>query len=132
MIGEILDVLRVHMAVVGFGNDALGIVLVFDFHASEATNVNVGTEVAACSDTFSNTHVHIESSVSFLLAIRNAGLLLSGLNLAKLSLNAVLVALIEKEGREGGGHPGLSLILGVLCPIRHFYILLTIINSTFR
>ena len=84
------------MAVVGSGNDTLGIVLVFNFHASEATDVNIGAEVATSGRTLSNIHIHIESLVGFLLAVGDAGLLLSCLNLAEVSFNTVLVALIEQ------------------------------------
>ena len=132
VIGEFLYVFGVHMAITGSGNDAFGIVLVFNFHTSEATDVYIGAEVATSGSTFRNIHIQVESLVSFILAVGDAGLLLSGFNLAEVSIYAVLVALIEQEGWKCGGHPGLSLILRVLCPIRNFSILLTIIISTLR
>ena len=108
------------MPIARSGDYTLSIVLVLNFHASKATDVDIGAEVAASGHTLRDGHVHIESFVGLALAVRDASLLLSGLNLAEVSINAVLVALAEKEGGKRGSHQALPLMLGVLCPIRHF------------
>ena len=83
------------VAVIGPGDNALGVVLVLHLHACEAAEVNVGAEVATSRGTLLNTHVQVEGLVSLVLAIGEACFLLSCLSIAKVSLDAVLLALAE-------------------------------------
>ncbi len=122
MLGEILDVLGVNVAVVGSGDDTLGVVLVLDFHASELANVDIGAEVAAGGHSLLHAHVQIEGLVGLVLKIGKAGALLCRLRIPEVSLHTEAVALTEQQGGESVGHETLSLFLGVLSPIRHFSI----------
>ena len=83
------------VAIVGPGDHAFGVVLVLHFHACEAAEVYVGAEVATSCGTLLNAHVQVERLVSLVLAIGDARFLLRGLGIAKVSLDAVLLALAE-------------------------------------
>ena len=88
------------VAIIGLGDHALGVVLVLHFHTCEAAKVNVGSEVATSRGTLLNAHVQVEGLVSLVLAIGEACFLLYGLSIAKVSLDAVLLALAEQEGGQ--------------------------------
>ena len=98
MLGEILDVLGVNVSVIGSGDDALGIVLVLDFHAGELANVDIGAEVAAGSHSLLHAHVQIEGLVGLVLAISKACALLGGLSITEVTLHTEAVALTEQQG----------------------------------
>ena len=83
------------VAIIGPGDHALGVMLVLHLHACEAAEVNVGAEVATSCGTLLNAHVQVEGLISLVLAIGEACFLLSGLSIAKVSLDAVLLALAE-------------------------------------
>lgn len=127
------------MAVVLVVDDALSVMLVLYFHASEAAHVDIGAEVLARTHTLVHFHVQIESSVGLSLAILETSLLSGSLGGGEFRINAVsiilyergifelLLALSEKELGEGVSEERLAIVLGVSCPIRHF-ILISIIK----
>ena len=97
-ISEFLDILGVDVAIIGLGDNTLCVVLVLHLHACKAAEVNIGAEVATCSHTLLDADVQLEGFVSLVLAVGEACFLLSGLSIAKFSLDAVLLALAEQEG----------------------------------
>ena len=89
------------MAIVVVGNNTLGVVLVLDFHAGEAADVDIAAEVLASSESLLDAHIHIKSFVGLFLAVCDASLLLRGLRKLELIIKAVFVALCEQELSEG-------------------------------
>ncbi len=83
------------MPIIGLGDHALGVVLVLHLHACEAAEVNLRAEVATGRDTLLNAHVQVKGLISLVLAVGEACSLLCGLGIAKVSLDAVLLALAE-------------------------------------
>ena len=114
---EALHSCRMNMTIIQVRDDALGIVLVLNFHASESAHIDIRSEVLSRCHTLANIHVKIEGLVDLILAIREASLLGRGLCCVKFSVDAVLVTLAKEQLREGVGHKRLSLMLRVLGPI---------------
>jgi len=85
------------VAIIGLGDNALCVVLVFHLHACKAAEVNIGAEVATSSNSLLNADVQLEGLVSLVLAVGEACFLLCGLSIAKVSLDAVLLALAEQK-----------------------------------
>ena len=96
-ISEFLDILGVDVAIIGLGDNALCVMLVLHLHSCKAAEINIGAEVATCSNTLLDADVQLEGLVSLVLAVGEACFLLSGLSIAKFSLDAVLLALTEQE-----------------------------------
>ena len=127
--GEVFNGFRMHVPIELMRNDARGVVLVLNFHASELADVHVAAEVLARSESLLDTLVQIKGLVCFVLAVRDAKLLLWSLSKSELAIDAVLVALGEQEFWERGRKQGLALMTGVVCPIRHYLLKFIIINS---
>ena len=101
-LSEAFNQLGADVTIIFVRNDALCIVLMLNFHASESADVNVAAEVPASSESLRDTHVHIEGFVGFILTVGDASFLLSGLSKFEFIIEAELVALSEQELREGG------------------------------
>ncbi len=116
-LSESLDCCRVNVPIILVRDDALSVVLVFHFHSGELADVHDVAIVLASSESLGDTHVQIESLVCFVLAVRDASLLLGSLCKRELAFHAVLVTLSEKELWKCGGKQRLALMARVLGPI---------------
>jgi len=96
---EVLDRARMHVTVVEVGNNALSVVLVFNFHACETAHVNVVTEVSSRCCSLIHIHEKIEGLVSLILAVCNALFLVIALSGIELLINAVFMTFTEKKLR---------------------------------
>ena len=107
------------MAVVNVRHGTLGVVLVLNFHTCVPAHIYVVSEVLACSYALCCEHVQIECAIGLILAVLDASALCIVLNKRELVRHAILMALVEEEARESIRLQRLSLVRGVLCPIRH-------------
>ena len=114
---EFLDLCWMHMTVVEVGNYTLSVVLVFYFHASETTHVDVVTEVSSSCCSLIHIHENIEGLVSLILAVCNALFLVIGLSGIELLINAVFVTFTEQKLRQSVSHQRLPNMFGVFGPV---------------
>lgn len=101
---ERLGLLRVEVAIAEMGDDAFCVMLVLHFHSSELANVNVVPVSLLGCHPACDGHIEVEALDCFGLAVLDA------LNLAVcdifVAFNAVLVAVIIENGRQGMLHEG--------------------------
>jgi hypothetical protein len=119
-LGELGHARWVNVAIALVVNHALSIVLVLDLHACVSADVNVGAEVLSRLESLADAHEQVECAVCLGLAVGEASGLLLGGGWGELVVHTVALALREEESGEGAGHQRLALVLGVLCPVRHF------------
>ena len=93
------------------------VVPVLHLHASVVAQVH---DVAPCrllSEVVLHPHVHVESLISLLLAVLDAGELTLLLGRHEVNLNAVLVALLEEHLRQGVLLQGVHRIVWISRPV---------------
>ena len=87
------------------------------FHSSVLANVNMASVVSLQSESVRSGQINVKSSVSLLLAVVNASLLLLGLGCLQIEINTVLVAVREQQRWKSELLQTLPLEFGVFSPV---------------